>query len=79
MSRFCVAVLGKGQPFPADCALPGLICEALKYNELLTHHTSKGVHGELLFKLPRVTGIAHGNEISTGIGRGQHGGGWFRQ
>ena len=39
MSRCCV-VLGKGQPFPADCALPGLICEALKYNELLTHHTS---------------------------------------
>jgi hypothetical protein len=26
------------------------------------------VYGELLFKLPRVTGIARGNEISTGIG-----------
>jgi len=33
------------------------------------------VHGELLFKLPWVTGIAHGNENSTGIGGGQHGGG----
>jgi len=30
------------------------------------------VGGELLFKRLQVTDIAHGNEISTGIGRGQH-------
>ena len=35
------------------------------------------VHGELLFKMLRVAGIARGNEISSGIGGGQHGGWWF--
>ena len=41
--------------------------------------TQQPVYSELLFILRRVTGMARGNDIFTGIGYGQHGGWRFRR
>src|SRR5210317_351397 len=48
MSQCCVAALGKGLPFPADCALPTMLVARLSVTELSTWPTS----GRLAVKRP---------------------------